>query len=165
MAIYFYLPRDEWGWLSNFSPHGVELDGAWWPTVEHFFQAAKFVETDPGHAATIQRAQKPRDAARMGRDRSHPIRSDWETVKDDIMRRAVRRKFEKHEGLRRQLLATGDEELVEASPTDFYWGCGGDGTGQNKLGRILIEVREGLRTAPPPAPAATPAPARRRRGG
>lgn len=163
MAIYFYLPRDAWGWLSNFSPHGVELDSAWWPTVEHFFQAAKFVETDPDHAAAILRVPKPRDAARMGRDRSHPLRRDWEAVKEEVMRRAVQCKFETHPDLRQMLLATGDEQIVEASPVDFYWGCGGDGTGLNRLGKILMEVRDALRAAPPPV--STPVQERRRKRG
>jgi hypothetical protein len=160
MTIRFYLPRDEWGWLSNFSPHGVELDGAYWPTVEHFFQAAKFVGTDPAHAAAIQRARKPKDAANLGRDRGHPLRSDWEEIKEDVMRRGVRCKFERHLDLREELLATGDEELVEASPIDFYWGLG-DGSGKNRLGHLLMEVRAALRTAPLPPP---PAPRPRRRG-
>ena len=107
MAIYFYVPRDEWGWLSNFSPHGVELDGAWWPTVEHYFQAAKFVETDPAYAAMIRGVSKPKDAARLGRDRGHPLRPDWEAVKEDVMRRAVRCKLETHPELREKILATG----------------------------------------------------------
>jgi hypothetical protein len=45
------------------------------------------------------------------------------------------------------LMATGDEELVENSRTDFYWGCGADGTGQNKLGKTYMAVRDALRTA------------------
>jgi hypothetical protein len=43
------------------------------------------------------------------------------------------------------LLGTGDEELVENAPGDYYWGCGADGSGRNMLGRILMEVRSGLR--------------------
>lgn len=152
MAIYFYLPREEWGFLSNFSAHGVELDGLYYPTVEHFFQAAKFTETDPLHAEAIRGARKPRDAANMGRDRGHPLRSDWESVKDDIMRRGVRCKFRTHPEIRELLLATGDEELVERSPVDYYWGCGENGTGLNRLGAILMEVRAELRAEPPPPP-------------
>ncbi|XXY73985.1 NADAR family protein [Sorangium sp. So ce291] len=162
VPIYFYLPRDAWGWMSNFSPHGIALDGAFWPTVEHCFQAAKFTGTDPAHADAIRRAPRPRDAARMGRDRSRPLRSDWEAVKDDIMRRAVRCKFDTHLDLRQLLLDTGDDEIVEASPIDFYWGCGGDGSGLNRLGTILMDVRAALRAAPP---AATPAAAPRRKRG
>lgn len=161
MTIYFYSAREEWGWMSNFSAHGVKLDGAYWPTVEHFFQASKFVGTDPRHVASIQRARTPSDAARRGRDRSHPLRRDWEAVKDDIMRRAVRCKFETHADLRELLLATGDEEIVEASPVDYYWGCGQDGTGLNRLGQILMEVRASLREAAA-VPAGAPADAPRR---
>ena len=61
------------------------------------------------------------------------------------MRTAVRAKFETHADLREQLLATGDEEFVEDSPNDDYWGRGRRGTGKNRLGRILMEVREELR--------------------
>ena len=81
----------------------------------------------------------------MGRSRAHPIRPDWERVKDAVMRRAVRFRFETNFELRHQLLATGDEELSEDSPRGSDWGRGRDGTGRNMLGRILMEVREGLR--------------------
>jgi predicted NAD-dependent protein-ADP-ribosyltransferase YbiA (DUF1768 family) len=39
----------------------------------------------------------------------------------------------------------GDEDLVEASPVDAYWGTGAGGTGRNVLGRILMETRATLR--------------------
>jgi hypothetical protein len=81
----------------------------------------------------------------MGRERSRPLRSDWELVKDDIMRQAVLRKFETHADILMVLISTGDELLVEKSPTDYYWGCGADGSGKNMLGVILMEVREILR--------------------
>ena len=81
----------------------------------------------------------------MGRDRSHPLRRDWEQVKDEIMQQGVLRKFETHADIREILLATGDELIVENSPIDYYWGCGKDGTGKNKLGQILMAVREILR--------------------
>lgn len=154
MTIYFYLPREDWGFLSNFSPHGVAIEGLYYPTVEHFFQASKFSGTDARHAEAIRGASKPRDAARMGRDRGHPLRSDWEAVKEDVMRRGVRCKFMTHLSIRELLLATGDEELVERSPTDSYWGAGQDGTGKNRLGAILMEIRADLRANPPPPPEA-----------
>ncbi len=144
MTIYFYVPREEpYGVFSNFSPHGVEMDGEWWPTAEHWFQAQKFAGTP--HAEAVRRAHTPKDAAKLGRDRSRPLRADWESVKDDVMRRAVLRKFETHAALRALLLSTGDEEIVENAPGDFYWGCGADGSGRNMLGKILMESREILR--------------------
>jgi ribA/ribD-fused uncharacterized protein len=143
MTIYFYTTGSEYGFFSNFSSHGIELDGEYWPTTEHYFQAQKFPATADGDQ--IRQAKTPKDAAKMGRDRSRPLRNDWEEVKDDIMRKAVLRKFEIHAEIREILLATGDEEIVENAPSDYYWGCGKDGSGKNMLGQILMEVREILR--------------------
>lgn len=144
MTIYFYGTRENpYGCFSNFSPHGFELDGVWWHTSEHYFQAQKFVGTP--HVEQIRQVKTPKDAARMGRDRSRPLRPDWEQVKDDIMRKAVLCKFETHADIREVLLSTGDERIVENSPIDYYWGCGADGSGKNRLGEILMEIREQLR--------------------
>ncbi len=140
MTLYFYSTRDKYGCFSNFSPHGFELDGVWWSTSEHYFQAQKFIGTPDFDQ--IRQVKTPKDAARMGRERKRPLRKDWEQVKDDIMRKAVRRKFETHADIREVLLSTGNDLIVENSPTDYYWGCGADGTGKNQLGLILIEVRE-----------------------
>ena len=131
MTIYFYGTRQKpYGCLSNFSRHGFELDGWWWATSEHFFQAQKFVTTDSYWYDKIRNAKTPKEAAKMGRDRSHPLRDDWEKVKDEIMQRGVLQKFETHNDLRDLLLATGDQLIVENSPIDYYWGCGADGSGK-----------------------------------
>ena len=144
MTIYFYSARDEpYGAFSNFSAHGFTLDGQWWPTSEHYFQAQKFVGTPSEEE--VRRARTPREAANRGRERSRPLRADWESVKDDVMRRAVLAKFTAHANLRALLLATGDEPIVENAPGDRYWGCGADGTGKNMLGIILMESRDILR--------------------
>jgi ribA/ribD-fused uncharacterized protein len=62
------------------------------------------------------------------------------------MLQGVMQKFETHADIRSVLLATRDQMLVENAPNDYYWGCGADGSGQNKLGQILMEVRNLLRT-------------------
>jgi N-glycosidase YbiA len=143
MPIYFYSTREEYGCFSNFSSHGFELDGLYWYTSEHYFQAQKFIGTP--HVEQIRLVKAPKDAARMGRERTRPLRTDWEKVKDDIMRKTVLCKFTTHADIRKVLLSTGDEEIVENSPIDWYWGCGKDGTGKNILGIILMEIREILR--------------------
>lgn len=143
MTIYFYSTQGEYGAFSNFSRHGFELDDHYWPTAEHYFQAQKF--EDPAYVERIRQAKTPKEAARLGRSRDYPLRADWETAKDDIMRRAVLAKFEAHADIRARLLATGDAEIVENAPGDFYWGCGKDGSGLNRLGQILMEVRTLLR--------------------
>ena len=143
MTIYFYSTTDKYGYLTNFSRHGFHLDGKHWPTVEHYFQAQKFSGTE--YEERVRRATTPREAKRLGNDRSRPLRSDWGQVKDDVMKRAIMSKFEAHDEIRGLLLGTGDEELVEDAPRDYYWGCGADGTGKNMLGKILMEVRSVLR--------------------
>ncbi|MEA5472277.1 NADAR family protein [Spirulina sp. 06S082] len=144
MAIYFYSTRDKsYGGFSNFSPHGFELDGVWWRTSEHYFQAQKFAGTS--HVEVIRGAKTPKDAARMGRDRQRPLRQDWETVKEEIMKKALLQKFSSHPDICETLLSTGEEEIVENSPIDYYWGCGKDGSGKNRLGILLMEVRSILR--------------------
>jgi hypothetical protein len=145
MPIYFYSTREQYGCFSNFSPHGFKFDGLYWYTSEHYFQAQKFVGTP--HAEQIRLVKAPKEAARMGRERTRPLRQDWEKVKDDIMRKAVLGKFKTHADIRDILLSTSNEEIVENSPIDFYWGCGSDGSGKNMLGKILMEVREILRHA------------------
>lgn len=143
MPIYFYSAKEEpYGCFSNFSPHGVELDNKWWPTTEHYFQAQKFAGTE--HEEAVRQAATPAVAARMGRSRQRPLRRDWEDIKDNVMRRAVLRKFETHPDIRAILLATGENQIVENAPGDYYWGCGKNGSGKNMLGKILMETRASL---------------------
>jgi ribA/ribD-fused uncharacterized protein len=141
--INFYRVGDEYGEFSNFAPYPIALDGERWPTTEHYFQAQKF--EDEAYQQKIRKANSPMLAARLGRDRKQKLRRDWESVKVAVMRKAVREKFTQHEELQQLLLATGDAKLVEHTENDDYWGDGGDGSGKNMLGRILMEVRESLR--------------------
>lgn len=148
--ISFYVPNDEYGFLCNFSAHGFMLDDRYWPTVEHYFQAQKFAGTE--HEERIRVSRTPKQAKNLGQDRELPLRADWEEARVEVMRAALRAKFTTHADLQKALLATGDEELVENAPTDYFWGCGKLGTGQNTLGKLLMETRAALRTmAQPPA--------------
>lgn len=144
MAIAFYAKGEPFGEFSNFSDHGVELEGLWYPTVEHYFQAMKF----PGHAQAeaIRCAANPMLAKQLGNSRKVPLRADWEQVRIDVMRTAIRKKFATHPAIAELLLRTGDEELIEAAPSDYFWGCGKSGSGQNWLGKVLMEVREEMRS-------------------
>lgn len=143
-TIRFYRTSDDYGEFSNFSPHPIQLDGKTWPTSEHYFQAQKF--HDAAYRECIRTARSPMDAANLGRDRRQKLRPDWESVKVEIMRTAVRAKFSQHAELTALLLATGDAKLIEHTANDAYWGDGGDGRGRNMLGQVLMQVREALRS-------------------
>jgi ribA/ribD-fused uncharacterized protein len=142
-VIHFYRVADDFGCFSNFAPFPVRLDGKLWPTSEHYFQAQKF--EDSNHRESIRNTKSPMIAARMGRDRKKPLRRDWETVKVAVMRKVVLAKFTQHDGIRLVLISTDDARIVEHTENDSYWGDGGDGSGPNMLGRILMEVREELK--------------------
>lgn len=141
-AIRFYLTDAPYGEFSNFAAFPIRLKDREWPTSEHYFQAQKFAGTP--HEEELRQAKSPMVVARMGRDRARPLRADWESVKDDVMRDAVGAKIEQHPSLRALLLGTGDAELIEHTKNDNYWGDGGDGTGRNMLGKILMEIRATL---------------------
>jgi ribA/ribD-fused uncharacterized protein len=143
MAIHFFSKSETYREFSNFAPFGIDLDDAWWPTVENYYQAQKF--TDAALRQSIRKAAKPIIAKNLADKNKAGMRPDWDQVKDDVMYRAVRRKFELHPELKAMLLATGDEDIVETAPTDTYWGVGRDGTGQNKLGKIIARIRDELR--------------------
>ena len=141
-VIHFYSTTGEYGCFSNFSRHPIFLAGKRWPTSEHYFQAQKFHGTE--HEEAVRRCRTAREAANMGRSRKLPLRRDWEAVKDQVMLEAVRAKFTQHEDLGAVLLGTGDAVLVEHTAKDSYWGDGGDGSGRNRLGQILMQVRSEL---------------------
>ena len=96
---------------------------------------------DINERRAIANASTPGLAKKMGRSVS--LRPDWEDIKDDVMLEGLYRKFTNDE-LADWLLDTGDEELVEGNWWgDRYWGvC--NGIGQNKLGKLLMKVREEL---------------------
>ena len=147
MTIYFYKVHGPYGCFSNFSPHDIVMGQLRWPTSEHYYQAQKFIGTEyqPVICEKIRQAPTPEDAAALGRDRSRVIRSDWDQAKCQVMYEAVKTKFSKHPKIKAVLLDTGREDIIEDSPTDYYWGCGEDKSGENHLGKILMRVREELR--------------------
>jgi ribA/ribD-fused uncharacterized protein len=120
--------------------------GLLWTTsalsVEHYYQAQKYAGTEAEER--IRRADSSLKARKVGQDRSLVPRADWDSVKEDVMRRAVRAKFEQNRRLRERLLATGGEELVHKSGTDLFWGRNQHGVGDNRLGLVLMEIREAI---------------------
>ena len=116
------------------------------PTSEHFFKPRSSLRTP--QAEIIRAAKGGLAAAKAGRSRKHPMRADWLQARDDIMRRALHAKFTQHPALAELLLGTGDAVIVEHTGNDSYWGDGGDGSGRNRLGELLMELREQLRGEP-----------------
>ena len=146
LKIYFYKVDDPYGCFSNFSPHPIELAGRTWATVEHYYQAHKFLHTEfEDLMLQIYAAPTPEFAAKIGRDPQYQPHLDWNIHKCKFMYDAVLQKFSTHLDIQQMLLETLDAEIIEDSPVDYFWGCGTDRTGINQLGRILMQVRAELR--------------------
>jgi ribA/ribD-fused uncharacterized protein len=140
--IRFYSVTDEYGEFSNFARFPIKIKKKIWPTAEHYFQAMKF--KDLADQRDILNASTPMEAARKGRDRKRKLRADWNSIKNNVMREAVRAKFTQHEELKTLLLSTQDAQIIEHTENDDYWGDGGDGKGENMLGIIIMEIRSEL---------------------
>ncbi|CAB4473658.1 DUF1768-domain-containing protein [Rhizophagus irregularis] len=116
-----------------------------WATSEHLFQAAKFKNTRPEIADKIRRCPTARDALNMARKYQQYVDPSWQSINVQVMEWVVKNKFEQHPILAKRLLGTGDQILVEHTELDRFWGDGGDGSGRNKLGEVLMNVRKHLR--------------------
>ena len=105
MTIYFYKVWQPYGCFSNFSPHSITIKGISWPTVEHYYQAQKFVNSpDANIIPLIHAAPTPEEAAALGRCSKRILRLDWDMVKIEVMRVAVKEKFITHPEIREILL-------------------------------------------------------------
>lgn len=141
-TIKFYKVNEPYGYFSNFSPHPVFIDNERWNTVEHYFQASKF--TDIEIRKKIQLMESPMQAAIEGRSLKNVLREDWDVIKENIMSKALKFKFIQHPRLMHNLLLTKNSLIVEHTKNDNYWGDGGNGKGQNRLGFLLMEIRDKL---------------------
>jgi DNA-directed RNA polymerase II subunit RPB2 len=115
-----------------------------WPTVEHYYQAMKFPQ-DPEWQMTIRTAPTPGRAKKMGLDPAHPIRADWDSIKETVMKSALLAKFRQNPILLSYLQSTAPKSLRYTSTADPYWGVGARSTGRNRLGLLLEEVRNELK--------------------
>lgn len=142
---------DDYRFLSNFQLCDIEFEGHIYKSTEHAFQAAKTIIEE--ERTMIRDAVSPGKAKRLGapphKGGKITMRPGWDEMKYDVMYQLCLQKFEKHLELRKLLLATGDAPLLEGNNwSDRIWGCemvGGQWKGMNKLGEILMRIRNELK--------------------
>lgn len=142
--------RDKHAAFSNFFEKEIVIGGISYNTAENAFQAQKTFDNEERFKIS---KMSPKEAKRYcGKRGSLILRRDWEAVKYAIMREVVEAKFRQYEELKSLLLSTGHAYLVEGNTWhDNEWGdcfCSkcANKHGQNKLGAILMDIREVLRT-------------------
>jgi ribA/ribD-fused uncharacterized protein len=132
-------------------PNGsVSVSKQNWKTVEHYFQAMKF-PTNPILQQTIQSASTPAQAQALGNspDNKPFLRPDWEQMKEKVMKHALLSKFTQVPNALLLLQSTGTRPLVSESTQDAYWGVGPKRQGLNRMGVLLMEVRDELKDTVP----------------
>ncbi|KAG8747123.1 hypothetical protein FRC10_002172 [Ceratobasidium sp. 414] len=161
-TVYFWKPEEEHGYLGQWYPSvfvSAESDGSTsftYENAEQFMMHRKgllFAPDSPVTAA-ILKITDPRDIRTLGRKIPNFDDGVWKHERMNIVVQGTYLKFMQNGDLKAQLLATGDKELVEASPRDRIWGVGFGAKqapmkraqwGTNLLGKALMEVRERIR--------------------
>jgi hypothetical protein len=130
--------------LSNFSSFQVDWQGRRWPTSEHAYQAAHFLDTAPDLVEEIFNARSAHKAFKIAKANADKVSDNWDEIKIELMEDICRHKLEQNEYVRLKLLQTLDLELVEDSPKDDFWGWGPNKDGRNELGKIWMKLRSEL---------------------
>lgn len=133
--------RGKYFFLSNFFEIPVTWQGITYQNNEAAFQSAKVINQKNRQSFASLNPSKAKSKGRHVQ-----LRNDWEKIKDNIMYEICYCKFSQNEELKKKLIATGNALLVEGNTWgDKYWGvC--NGIGKNKLGKILMKVREELKS-------------------
>ncbi len=144
--IKFCLPVGKWWFLSPYAefPINIEVDGKFYtfPTVEHYYQAMKFYATDE-RFNVILNLKNPDDARLITKTPAYKInrRADFDEHKFAIMEKGMRAKFTQNPQASEMLKATGKAVLVKSC--EICYKCGfGIGSGQNRMGKILMKIRD-----------------------
>lgn len=133
----------EFRFLSNFHLCKIkDVFGVEYHSVEHMYQVWKTCNAEDNEK--VLRARTPAEARKLGQ--TVKLAEGWDRMKDGVMEMCVRLKFFQNEDLAAMLLTTDGFELVEYAPWgDTYWGVDKSLRGQNRLGKILMKVREELK--------------------
>lgn len=128
--------------LDNFSAFIFEYEGRRFPTVEHAYQAYKFITTDMELFNKIADCNSPGVAKSIAHQNLDKVRSDWEDIKVPLMERLIRCKMEQNPYVRKKLLETKNATICEDSLDDYFWGIGREGGGANMLGKLWMKIRK-----------------------
>lgn len=156
-AVFFHLPEEPNGYLSNWYPAYFNLDGTTFSSTEQYIMYRKCILFDdrPSAVAVLE-THNPAEQQAIGQNASGFVGTVWNGMKQLIAYRGIMAKFSQNDDLKKQLLATGDAYLVECAFKDKIWACGirlnenerfdiSKWKGQNILGFTLMEVRAALR--------------------
>ncbi|KAI9736513.1 MAG: hypothetical protein M1818_006023 [Claussenomyces sp. TS43310] len=161
-TIFLWQPEhSRWGFLSQWyeSPFHTGGKEIIFHTAEQYMMHHKaLLFSDHETAAKILTEKDPKTNQELGRGIKNFDKSLWLQHRERIVEEGSYHKFTHslvdREDLKALFLATGDQELVEASPVDRIWGVGyGEEDahhnrpdwGSNLLGKALSRARDRIR--------------------
>ena len=126
--------RGKYMFMSNMFNCNIEWKGEVYKSSETIYQMEKCEKEEDKKAFRMLNGY---EAKRLGRRVN--MRSDWNDIKVDVMRDILSCKFDSN--LYNKLLEV-EEDIVEDNHWgDRFWGvC--NGTGENMLGKLLMELRD-----------------------
>ena len=130
-----------WTYLSPFSAHEVVVRGVVYKTAEHAYQTLRMKD---GARENIASATSPLEAWRRAQAAKEQELLDESVDKLSLMEEIFRAKLQQHTDVREILLETGNAELLKVYDTDYYWGTGADGSGENQMGKLWMKLRSEL---------------------
>lgn len=143
--------------LSQWFIAPMKVDGIVYPTAEHWMMSKKaLLFGDTVAHQRIMASHSPKIAKHYGRMVAGYDESTWVAQRESVLLEGNQHKFTQHSGLKKYLLGTGDQIIVEASPYDKIYSIGMDSedpnalipehwNGLNVLGFCLMEVRDILK--------------------
>lgn len=150
--VVFCKVRDPWGGLSNMSNvFPLMVNGVRVPSSEALYQAMRFPHEPAWQQEILSagHAMQAKMVAKKDGRRANFSRPDFDEIRVDVMRWALRIKLAQHqETFGALLIESGDRAIVEFSKKDDFWGAKPDGVeptrlvGTNMLGRLLMELRD-----------------------
>ena len=144
--IRFCTPTGKYWFLSPLAkfPIKMTVDGNSYvfPSVEHYYQAMKFYANDE-RFNNILNLENADDARLITKTPKYKInrRKNFDENKFDIMEKGLYAKFAQNPDVAEMLKQTGDAILIKSGPV-CYKGGFGIGSGENRIGKILMEIRK-----------------------
>lgn len=111
-------------------------------TEQAFMWMKAMTFNDNETAAKILNETDPLKIKRLGREVKNYDDTKWNEIRYNIMYQVNMAKYFHNKDLRKLLIDTKDAYLFENSPFDYIWGVGKKGTGQNLLGKVLMDIRK-----------------------
>ncbi len=140
MAIERFVGKYEY--LSTFHTCQIKYHGYYYNNAYSVYQGQKLLDQS-NHVAVAYRKICAFDWKKAMQYRMKlQIRDDWSLVKESILKDIIIHKFRQNSVLAATLKHT-QSEILYTTPDDLFWGIF-EGKGLNKLGNILMQVRDEL---------------------